>query len=37
MHYTNDVNRVSLKIGDSYKDVFKNIFHELCSVTTVAE
>ena len=28
---------MSLKIGDSYKDVFKNICHELCSVTTVAE
>ena len=25
MHYKNDVNRASLKIGDSYKDVFKNI------------
>ena len=28
MHYKNDVNRVSLKIGDSYKDVFKSICHE---------
>ena len=37
MHYKNDVNRVSLKIGDSYKDVFKNICHKMCSVTTVAE
>ena len=37
MHYKNDVNRVSLKIGDSYKDVFKNICHEMCSVTTVAK
>ena len=36
MHYKNDVNRASLKIGDSYKDVFKNICHEMCSVTTVA-
>ena len=36
-HYKNDVNRVSLNIGDSYKDVFKKICHEMCSVTTVAE
>ena len=26
MHYKNDVNRASLKIGDSYKDVFKTFF-----------
>ena len=37
MHYKNDVNRASLKISDSYKDVFKNICHEMCSITTVAE
>ena len=37
MHYKNDVNGASLKISDSYKDVFKNISHEMCSVTTVAE
>ena len=37
MHYKNDVNRASLKIGDTYKDVFKNICHEMCSVTTLAE
>ena len=37
MHYKNDINRASLKIGDTYKDVFKNICHEMCSVTTVAE
>ena len=37
MHYKNDVNRASLKISDSYKDVFKNICHKMCSVTTVAE
>ena len=37
LHYKNDINRASLKIGDSYKDVFKNICHEMCSVTTVAE
>ena len=37
MHYKNDVNRASLKIGDNYKGVFKNICHEMCSVTTIAE
>ena len=37
MHYKNDVNRASLKIGDSYKDAFKNICHKMCSVTTVAK
>ena len=37
MHYKNDINRASLKIVDTYKDVFKNICHEMCSVTTVAE
>ena len=37
MHYKNDVNRASLKISDSYKDVFKNICHKMCLVTTVAE
>ena len=26
-----------MKISDGYKDVFKNICHEMCSVTTVAE
>ena len=25
IHYKNDVNRASLKISDSYKDVFKNM------------
>ena len=37
MHYKNDVNRASLKIGDNYKGVFKNICHEMCSITTIAE
>ena len=37
MHYKNDVNRASLKIGDIYKDVFKNICWEMCSITTIAE
>ena len=37
MHYKNGVNRASLKIGDTYKDVFKNICREMCSITTIAE
>ena len=37
MHYKNDVNRASLKISDSYKDVFKNICYKMFLVTTVAE
>ena len=37
MHYKSDINRASLKIGNSYKNVFKNICHEMCSVTNVAE
>ena len=37
MHYKNDANRASLKIGNTYKDVFKNICHKMCSITTIAE
>ena len=37
MHYKNDVNRASLKIGDTYKGVFKNICCKMCSITTIAE
>ena len=37
MHCKNDVNMVSLKISDSYRDVFKNICHRMCLVATVAE
>ena len=37
MHYKNDMSRASLKIGDTYKDVFKNVCHEMCSFTTIAE
>ena len=37
MHYKNDINRASLKISDGYRDVFKNICHKMCLVTTVAE
>ena len=32
MHYKNDVNRASLKTGDTYKDVFKNISHKMCAI-----
>ena len=37
MHYKNDVNRVSLRINDSYRDLFKNICHKMCSVATVGK
>ena len=37
MHYKNGINRASFKIGPSYKDLFKSICHEMCSVATVAE
>ena len=37
MHYKNDVNRASLRISDSYRDLFKNICHEMCSITTVGK
>ena len=37
MHYKNDVNRASLRISDSYRDLFKNICHKMCSIATVGE
>ena len=37
MHYTNDVNRVSFRTGPSYRDLFKSICHEICSLATMAE
>ena len=37
MNYKNDANRVSLRITESYRDLFKSIFHEMCSIATVAE
>ena len=39
MHYKNDANRASMKmsISDSYRDVFKNICHEMCSIATVGK
>ena len=37
MHYKNDVNRVSFRIGPSYRDLFKSICHGMCSVAIVAE
>ena len=35
MHHKNDVNRASLRISDSYRDLFKNICHSMCAVATV--
>ena len=37
MHYKNDVNRVSFRISESYRDLFKSICHEMCSIATIAE
>ena len=37
MHYKNDVNRESFRISDSYRDLFKNICHKMCSIATVGE
>ena len=36
MHYINDVNRLSFMIGPSYRDLFKSICYEMCSIATVA-
>ena len=36
MHYKNDVNRVSFRISESYRDLFRSICHEMCSTATVA-
>ena len=37
MHYKNDVNRVSFRISESYRDLFKGICHEMCAVAAEAE
>ena len=37
MHYKNDVNRASFRISDSYRDLFKNICHKMCSIATIGE
>ena len=37
IHYKKDVNKVSFRISDIYRDLFKSICHEICSVATVAE
>ena len=37
MHYKNDVNRASFSISNSYRDLFKNICHKLCSISTVGK
>ena len=36
MHYKNDVNRVSFRIGPSYMDLFKSICHGMCYIATMA-
>ena len=37
MHYKNYVNRVSCRIGPSYRDLFKSICSGMHSVVTMAE
>ena len=37
MHYKNHVNRASLRIRDSYRDLFKNICHKTHSISTVGK
>ena len=37
MHYTYVVNRVSFRIGPSYRDLFKSICHGMCSIATMAQ
>ena len=37
MHYKHDVNRVSFRINESYRDLFKSICHEMCYIATLAE
>ena len=37
MHYKNDVNMVSFRIGPSYRDLFKSICHGMCSIATRAD
>ena len=37
MHYKNDVNRISFRIGPNYRDLFKSICHETSSYATAAE
>ena len=32
MQYKNDVNRVSFRIGPSYRYLFKSICHGMCSI-----
>ena len=37
MHYKNDVNRVSYRIGSSYRDLFKSICYGRCCIATGEE
>ena len=37
MHYKNDINRASFRISESYRDLFKNICHKMCSIATIEE
>ena len=37
MHYKNDINRVSFRIGPSYRDLFKSICYRMCAIATMTE
>ena len=37
VYYKNAVNRVSFRIKESYRHIFKSICHEMCSIATIAE
>ena len=36
MHYKHHVNKTSFRIVASFRDEFKNICHEMCTIATVA-
>ena len=37
MHYKHDVNKASFATGVSFRDQFKNICHEMCTIGTMAQ
>ena len=37
MHHKNDVNRMSLRMGPMYRDLFQSICYGMCSIATMAE
>ena len=37
MHYKNDVNKASFRIGVCFRDEFKNMCYELCTIATIVQ